>query len=250
VAGPPPGTLVLVVAPPSRSQGFAQYMAVDPRYLIPLPADSPPDGLVLAQQLGTVIHSCRRLNGVLGLDVVILGQGSAGLLFTRLISAMGANRVIGVDVVPSRLRVARSLGATATFNPEAEEVGVLDAVRELTAGRLADLVIEAVGKTETVNQALDLVKERGQLLFYGVPERGRIPIDFSTFFRKRAMAIANVGAQAEPGLRSFRLALNMIGDGRIDVSQFITHCLALTQMQAAYELADARHDVVKVLIEF
>ena len=243
----PPGTRVLVVLPTEISYGFAEYMAVDPRYLVPLPSGFPLEQLVLAQQLGTVIYCCQRLDTVLGLDVVILGQGPAGLLFTHMMRSMGARTVTGIDIVESRLAVARRMGATAAIN--AEEVDSLEAVRELTEGRLADVVIEAVGRVETINQALDLVKERGRLVYFGVSEREVIPFEFGKFFRKFAVTVTNAGTQGEPGLRSFHLALRMITEGRIDLSRFISHHLSLERLQEAYELADARHGVVKVVVE-
>lgn len=246
-AAPAPGTLVLVVLPSEISRGFAEYMAVDTRYLIPLPAGFPAEQLVLAQQLGTVIYCCRRLTSVLDRDVVILGQGPAGLLFTYMMRSMGARVVIGIDVVESRLAVARQMGATVTVNPErVDPVGV---VRELTDGQLADVVIEAVGRVETINQSLDLVKERGHLVYFGVPEQETFSFEFGKFFRKFAVTVTNAGTQQEPGRRSFRLALKMITEGRIDLSRFVSHRRPLERLQEAFELADTRHNVVKVIIE-
>ncbi len=75
------GTSVLALVP--RFDGFADYVVATPDEVVLLPAGLLPECAVMTQQLGTVVYCCRKLGSVVDKRVVIVGQGPAGLLFTR-----------------------------------------------------------------------------------------------------------------------------------------------------------------------
>ena len=92
-----------------------------------------------------------------------MGQGPMGLLFTHLVSNLGAKTIIATDLVDFRLEAAKQMRATHTVN--AAEVDPVAAVEQITDGRMADLVFEVVGhQTETINQCMDMVKRDGTIL--------------------------------------------------------------------------------------
>lgn len=234
---------------PTTFNAFAEYIVDRPEVCIPLP-----DGLsfeqgVLGQQLGTVVFCCRKLRNVLDKVVVVVGQGPAGILFTSLLYHMGARAVIGLDLVDHRLAVARQMGAAHTINVQAADP--VEAVRELTNGKLADVVVEAVGKSETINVCARLIRQEGEVAIFGVPKQGILPVAMEGFQRQNARIITSVGAQAEPGLRSFRLGLDLIAQGRLDLSPLITHRLPFTRVRDAFDLAETKKDnALKVLLTF
>lgn len=238
----------MLVLPPEYD-AFTEYLAVDPQYLIALPDELDLEQGLLAQQLGTVVFCCRKLENVLDKDVVVVGQGPAGLLFTTLLYHMGARRVIGLDLVDHRLALARRMGAAHTFN--VDKVDVVEAVAQVTEGRMADIVVEAVGKAETINLCVDLVRERGQIAIFGVPKQEVLPIAMEKFLRRNMNLVTSVYAQHEPGLRSFHLAVDLIAQGRLDLSPLISHRLSFSQIREAFDLAETKRDgAVKVLLEF
>lgn len=242
-----PGVPMLVIPP--QTNALAEYIAVEPQWLIPLPAGLGAELGVLAQQLGTVIYCCKKIENVLDKTVVIIGQGPAGLLFTMLLSRMGAKQVIGLDIVEHRLTMARRFGANHTAN--VEEVDPIEAIRELTAETMVDLVVEAVGKDETINLAPDLVRSQGELVLFGVPKNVIFPFTYENFFRKQLRTYSSAYTQLEPGFRSFRLALDWIAQGRLDVAPIITHRMPVRKIQEAFHLAETRADgAVKVLVDF
>ena len=123
----------------------------------------------MSQPLGTVVWACRKLGNIINQDVVIIGQGPMGLLITHMISNLGAKNIITTDLVDFRLEVSKQMRATHTVNSANEDV--VDAVKEITDGKMADLVIEVVGhQTETINTCLQLLKRGGTLLAFGVPD--------------------------------------------------------------------------------
>ena len=127
-----------------------------------------------------------------------------------------------------------------------------DAVNDLTGGEGADLVIEAVGSVDTLNQTLQLVKPLGRVAVFGLPPTmDRIPFDWDTFFRKRLDLHTVFGAQDEPGLPAFQLAVDFIRSGEIDMEPFVTHQFPITRVQEAFDLSDARGDgALKVSLTF
>ena len=124
----PPGRLALTLIPDHT--GMAEYCLVKARDVLYLPPDAPPAHLLQAQQFGTVIYACKQLPNVIGQDVVVIGQGSAGLWFDRMLRRMGARRVIAIDLQAHRLQAGKLYGATDIIhNAEADAVA---AVAELT----------------------------------------------------------------------------------------------------------------------
>lgn len=241
-----PGDTGLVIPP--QEDAYAEYVTVPVTQFVPLPAGVPLEQFTLAQQLGTVLFSCRRIGGLIDKVVVILGQGPAGLMFTMLARVMGARFIIGIDIVPHLLDLAQSMGAHAVVNAAQEDPGM--AVARLTGGDLANVAIEAVGKPKTIDSLPGLVRVGGQMAFYGIPPLGPISIDFERFFRRYAQTVTTAGAPKELGFHSFRLAIDMIQHGTIDIKPLISHILPLDQVQKAFTLANSKKEgAVKVLLD-
>jgi L-iditol 2-dehydrogenase len=206
---------------------------------------------LMAQQLGTVLYAMRRYpKDVTGKTVVILGAGSAGLFFTHLLRRAAAERIIVTDLSDARLAVATKYGADVTLNASRDEV--VTAVADITRGKGAGYVVEAVGKSTTLAQSIDLASVEGSLLWFGLPDTERpVAIDFFKFFRKRLNTASVYGAQGEPGLSSFRAALAMIRRGDIDVTPLLSHTLPIERIEDAFALAVNRHDgAIKVSVGF
>ena len=243
----PSGTYVLALVP--RFDGFADYVGATPEEVIRLPEGLDADRAVMAQQLGTVVYCCRKLENVVDKRVVVVGQGPAGLLFTMLLRSMGAREVIGLDIVHDRLSVSATVGAAETI--DVRTGAAIAKVLERTDGRGADLVVEAVGKVETINLCTELVHDHGTIALFGVPKNPILPIAIETLLRKNVKLIASAYAQREPGLASFRLALELIAQGRLDPSVLITHRLPFGEIGRGLKLAESKTDgVVKVLLRY
>ena len=240
------GDVALTLAPYHRA--MTEYFLAPIEDVLVLPEGSPLDHLLMAQQLGTVIYACKRLGNVIGKDVVVIGQGSAGLFFDAMLRRMGARQVIGLDVKDGRVAAGLEFGATSTVNTA--QIDALQAVEELTEGKLADLVVEAVGEVDAINLAAHLVRMKGQLLYFGILRAPRFEFDYWTFFRKYCDTVTSSDAMFEPERTSFRQALNLIAQGEIDVTLMLTHRLPFEQVLEAYELAKTRDDgVIKIVIE-
>jgi len=240
------GDVALTLSP--YQEAMAEYYLAPAEDVLLLPNSARAwEQFLMAQQLGTVIYACKRIPNLMGKDVAVIGQGSAGLFFDAMCRRMGAERVIGLDVMPARVDAALRFGATHTVNNGQEDP--VKAVERITDGRLADIVIEAAGEVETINLTAHLVKQGGHLLFFGVPRAYHFTFDFWTLFRKYCYTTSSGASAFEPGRRSFRMALELIGAGVIDVSSMITHHFPFERVAEAYELAKTRQDgVIKIVI--
>lgn len=241
------GDIALTLAP--QQTAMAEYYLAPVEDVLVLPAGKPLEHLLMAQQLGTVIYACKRLPNVMGKAAVVIGQGSAGLFFDAMLRRMGAERVIGMDVIEARVAAGLKFGATHTLN--IAKTDAPEAVKEITDGKLANFVIEAAGEIETINLTADLVKVGGHLLYFGVP-RGphNFEFNFLDLFRKYCYTTTSGASAYEPGRKSFIMALDLIAHGEIDVTPMPTHRFQFDQVLDAYELARTRDDgVIKVVIE-
>lgn len=245
-----PGDLTLTLAPGHRAM-CEQYLA-PLAHILPLPSASeegkPLEHLLQGQQYGTVIYACKRLPNVIGQDVAIIGQGSAGLWFAFQLRRLGARRVIAVDLDERRLALSPHFGATDCVHNKA--ASALEQLEELTGGRLVDVVIEAAGEVDAINLAVELVRKNGRTLFFGYPRGQYLSFNFEKFFHKCCDATTIVGVSDEQDLVSTRMAIDTIARGEIDVSPLITHHFPFDRVIEAYELHRTRADgAVKIVID-
>ena len=245
-----PGDLVLTVPNIWESKVFAGYQLVRPHFLLRLPRDVPEAHLLMAQQLGTVVFGCRRLPTLVGKTVAVIGQGSVGLFHDFMLRRVGAHRIIGIEPVAERLSAGKAMGIDEAIDVTGRRA--TEAVLDLTGGEGADLVIEAVGSVETLNQTLQMVRPLGRVAVFGLPPTmERVPFDWDTFFRKRLDIHTVFGAQDEPGLPAFQLSVDFITRGDIDMAPFVTHQLPITRVQEAFDLASSKEDgALKVSMTF
>ena len=245
-----PGDLVLTAPNIWGSRTFAGYQLIEPHFLLKLPRDVPEKHLLMAQQLGTVVFGCRRLPSLIGQTVVVVGQGSVGLFHDFMLRRLGAHRIIGIEPVPERLAAGRAMGLDEAVDVSGRRA--TEAVMDLTGGEGADLVIEAVGSVETLNQTLQLAKPLGRIAVFGLPPTMEpVPFDWDTFFRKRLDMHTVFGAQDEPGLPAFQIAVDYIARGDIDMAPFVTHTFPIDRVQEAFDLAHSKEDgALKVSLTF
>ncbi len=244
------GDRVLAVPHIWNSFGFARYQAVDAPHLLKLPNEGDAGEISLAQQLGTVIFAAMKLPQVFGQTAVVMGQGSAGIFWDFVLKRLGVEQVISIEPVAHRRELGHQYGVDRSIDVTGD--AATQAVMDLTGGKGADLVIEAVGSTATLSQSFHVARDEGQVVLFGLPEgSGRVLFDFDTWFRKRISAFTRLGAQDEPGLASFAQALDWIVSGQINVGPVISHRFPGTETQHAFDVAQAREDgVVKVGLEF
>ncbi|HKI98870.1 MAG TPA: zinc-binding dehydrogenase [bacterium] len=247
-----PGEKVLCCPNAMISMTFAEYQAIHGKYCIKLPeSDLPISHLLMAQQFGTTIFALRqRPADVVGKTVMVMGQGSAGMFFAYLLKRAGAAKVITSDLSEARLAMGRKLGADLALQADRDDVK--ETVLEQTDGLGVEYLVEAVGSNVSLLQAVDLVRPDANMLMFGLPDTEKpVQYNFNDFFRKRLTMHSTYGAQEEPGLASFRMALDLILKKQIDVSPLVSHVFPIEKIQEAMETAHHRSsNALKVSVEF
>jgi L-iditol 2-dehydrogenase len=155
-----------VSTPEYRRMGaFAEYVTVPASIAYHLPESMSFAHAALIEAVSVAVHAVSLTPIALDDTVVVVGAGMIGLLTLQAALHAGAGRVFVVDVDDSRLEIARSLGATATFN-SGKSNPVLE-IQQLTSGRGADVSLECCGLSPTVNLAIDAARKGGAVTLVG-----------------------------------------------------------------------------------
>ena len=189
--------------------------------------------------MGTGYHAVDATGVGEGDVVAVLGLGPVGLCAVQVALASGADRVIAVDTVDDRLRLAESFGASAVHLTEQDPRA---AVKEATEGRGADAVIDAVGHPDVLDMACRMARKAGTVSATGVyaePIELHMGIVWIKALTLRS-GHANVIKHVDP-------VLEMLGDGRLDPAPLVSHHMKLDDAPEAYRVYDQR-EALKIVL--
>jgi threonine dehydrogenase-like Zn-dependent dehydrogenase len=193
-------------------------------------------GDVLATAYGAVSNT----NLMPGETVAVIGCGPVGLMAVQSAVALGAGRVLAIDLDESRLALAERFGAEPVVASRGDPVA---AVNRMTGGAGADVVIEAVGGARTILLAFDLARGGGRIAAVGVTNEEQFPFPLTAALMKDLtfrIGMANVP-------RHIDAVIELVAEGRIDPSAVVSHRLPLSAAPEGYRLFD-RREATKVLL--
>ncbi|WP_328883169.1 S-(hydroxymethyl)mycothiol dehydrogenase [Streptomyces sp. NBC_00299] len=168
-----------------------------------------------------------------GDSVAVIGCGGVGAAAVAGSGLAGAAKIIAVDIDDRKLETARKLGATHTVN--SKDADAVEAIRELTGGFGADVVIEAVGGPETYKQAFYARDLAGTVVLVGVPTpemKLELPL-LDVFGRGGALKSSWYG-DCLPS-RDFPMLIDLHLQGRLSLDAFVTETIALDDVEKAFE---------------
>jgi L-iditol 2-dehydrogenase len=225
-----------------RDGAFAEYVVVPEHIAYRLP-----DGLsfteaALAEPAAVAAHAVRITPVGLNETVAVVGTGLIGLLLIRTLRASGSGRIIALDTDPSRRAKAAEFGADAAFDPA--DGGTGERIRELTEGRGADRVFEAVGAAASVETAIRIARKGGSVTLIGnVSPEIRLPLQ-SVVTRQ----IALLGSCAMAG--EYPIVLDLMARKKIDVAPLVSAVAPLSEGRSWFERLYARESgLLKVVLE-
>lgn len=166
--------------------------------------------------------------------VVVLGSGPIGIIIAKLAQIAGASHVLitGIDQDEAhRFLLAKKVGIHNTIN--INKVNLKEIVDSLTNNVGADLVVEAVGVESTINQAFDIVRKLGKIAVIGVPVEEKNNVKWLTGSLKAIDISFSFSSQYEDWER----ALNLFGNGTLDLSGLVTHEYPLEEWEVAFKKA-------------
>lgn len=220
-----------------RDGGHAEFMLAEESACIELPdALSYLDGALISCGFGTAYEALLRAR-VSGLDsVLVVGLGPVGLAVAMLAKAMGAHRVVGLDIVPERQQLAQSLG-------------LLDALAD-QSGDASDeafsVVIECSGSGPGRVAAVERSETWGRVVFVGEGPN-LAPVDVSTQVIHKQLTIHGSWVTSLPNMADLVERLEEWG---LKPSSIVTHTFGLDEANEAYRVAsDARAGKVSIVME-
>jgi len=199
---------------------YAEYIVI-PSRIVKKNLYKIPEGLTFrlaafTEPLACVLHCVDKLQLKQNKTLCILGTGTCGLLFVQLAKLYGA-RIISVGRGDQKLQIAKQLGAHHTFSILGDQVW--NKIRQVTPeGRGPDMVIDAVGRPESWQSAVELVRRGGHVWFYGGCATGSTVTLNTHRLHYEEITCAGVFHHTP---NYFAKSLNLIAEGKIDVASLI-----------------------------
>jgi threonine dehydrogenase-like Zn-dependent dehydrogenase len=206
---------------------MAEYVLVPRQSLYKVSPSVPSHIAALAEPFACVINASGKLGVQPGDFVVILGAGPIGLLFTAMMRANGASKLIVSEPSEYRRSAAADVGADIVVHPDE-----LDAVmgREMPQG--ADVAIEAVGPL--LPQAISLVRSGGKVLQFGHDETVNPAVPVGDLLKKEVVVYG-----AFIGRYSFERAARIMESGKLPLERIVSHRMPLSKVHEAMDLLRA-----------
>jgi len=225
-----------------RHGAFAEYVAVPRRIVYRLPDHMTFEQAALIEAVSVAVHAVNLTPFQLGATAVVVGSGMIGMLAVQALRAAGCARVVAIDVDESRLQAARGLGATGTLNSKKEDAAA--AVREMTEGRGAGVVVECVGANESVRTAIGCASKGGAVTLVGnVAPTVELPLQAVVTRQIRLQ-----GSCASSG--EYPACIALIASGAIRVDPLISAVAPLEEGPAWFgRLYRRESDLMKVILK-
>ncbi|MEV0591828.1 S-(hydroxymethyl)mycothiol dehydrogenase [Nonomuraea cavernae] len=180
-----------------------------------------------------------------GDTVAVIGCGGVGDAAVLGASLAGASKIIAVDVDDRKLAWARDFGATDTVNSRANDP--VEAIRDLTGGFGADVVIEAVGRPETYRQAFYARDLAGTVVLVGVPTpEMKLELPLLDVFGRGGSLKSSWYGDCLPS-RDFPMLIDLFLQGRLPLDKFVTETIELGQVEEAFAKMH-RGDVLRSVV--
>ncbi len=228
--------------------GMAEFMTTDPSLVIPLPDEGDLSDWVMCQPIGTVLFATKLWGSTAGKRIAVLGQGAIGLSFSMLASLQGAAQIVGIDLLDNRLDKALELGATDTINPDRDNP--VEAIAELTHGKGVDVVVDATGDPDGLNQSIDLVNRYGQVLGFSlISLNATVPFKHMNWMRKVVTITPCSSRGSGDPTADIKETVELVDRGWLDPGALITHRLGFDDIPMAYDMYSNQKDgIIKAAI--
>lgn len=217
---------------------MARYAIVPREALFKASPRVPSHIRALAEPLACVLNAVNRFKVQPGDTALVLGAGPIGLLFTSVIKANGASKIIVAEISEYRKAAAKDCGATRVVDPTQEDLAEI--VRQETDGG-ADVVVEAVGPL--LPQAIELARTRGTVLQFGHDETVNPAIPVGVMLKKELQILG-----AYIGRYSFDRAAKVMESGQLPLDRIVSHRLPLSKVHEGLDVL-RQGKGIKIILE-
>ena len=211
--------------------GLGEYVSVPAAQLFKISDQLSFEEAALTEPVATCVHSLRSAHLSTQETIVISGAGVMGILHVLLARLVGAQTVV-CDIDDARLERAKAFGADVAINPEKTPLD--DAVKDITDGRGADVVILATPAQSAFSSALSTVRMGGRIVLFAKSNKG-FEVSVSPD-QLHAKEITLIGVQGRT-TNDFQEAVTLLNNGRLDLQPLISKTVPLDQINEGMKSA-------------
>jgi L-iditol 2-dehydrogenase len=224
---------------------FAQYITVPINKVFSIPKDMSFEEATFVEPIAVGIHAIKKAGDIKGERIVIMGAGPIGLIILQLSKIFGVKEVIITDILNSRLKLAKELGANYAIN--IKEENLIEWVYNTFGRDGIDKVFECVGGDQsiTINQAINLTRKGTRIILIGVFKRS-LPVEIK-LIQDRELEI--VGSLVYTSI-DFSEAINLLYTKKINVNKLISKLLPLERVEEAMKmLVEEKERYIKIILK-
>lgn len=218
---------------------FNDYAIVSENRLTPIPADfdsklAPLFGCAVTTAIGVINNNA---HVKVGQSVVVFGVGGVGLCIAQAAQLVSAHPIIAIDVVDTKLEMAKRFGATHCINSK-KTPDVDKAIRDIIGAQGADVIVETTGNARVIETAYNLTQAKGKTILVGVPRKGDNISIYSLPLHFKKILTGSEGGDAEPH-NDIPRYVRLVQAGKFNLDGLITHEFKLEQINEAIQLVRA-----------
>jgi len=224
-----------------RHGAFAEYVVVPQHVLVALPDDLTYEEAAFGEPVAVALHAVRVVAPEPGSTAVVVGAGLIGLLVVQALKRAGCERVLAVDLDPARLELARELGADDSLSSAGDDV--LARIREWAGGDGADVAMEVVGISPTIQLAVGSVCKGGKIGAVG-NLKALVEFPLQEVVTRELSVLGSCASSGEYGE-----ALQAVSDGSIRVRPLISANVPIREGAEWFDrLSRGEESLLKVLL--
>jgi S-(hydroxymethyl)glutathione dehydrogenase/alcohol dehydrogenase len=215
---------------------FNDHAVVSENRLTPIPAEfdarlAPLFGCAITTAIGVVNNNA---HVKIGQSVVVFGVGGVGLCIAQAAQMVSAHPIVAIDVVDSKLEMARQFGATHCINSR-RTPGLENAIRDIVGANGADVIVETTGNARVIETAYGLTQPKGKTILVGVPRKGDNISIYSLPLHFKKILIGSEGGDSEPH-NDIPRYVRLVQAGKFRLDGLITHEFPLEKINDAIAL--------------
>ncbi len=222
---------------------FARYVKVPAKVTHLLPESMSYEDGALLDPVASAYRAVKKAAIKHGETVVVVGPGPIGLLAVQIARAEGAGRIIITGLPEDEPRLSRALLNGADEAVSGSTASVIASLDQITAGRKADVVIEATGRSSALEVCTSVLKKCGRLSIAGIFHENP-PVDLGRVVRSELTITGSICYT----IQDFKDSLTLVCEGRINPASLITHRLPLEDIGDGLALLE-RREAIKVILE-
>ena len=235
--------------------GFSEYIrimdwivgdGVTPAGLIRIPDDIPLEQAAFIEPVNTCFKAIQLLALEPDDTVLVIGQGSIGIILAALARQTGAT-VLTSDMYPERHAMAAGFGLNQPLDARSDVVG---ACKRATDGRGADVALVAVGFDALIGMAMEAIRPGGRVMLFASTQHGTAPFDPAAVCMDEKTLMGSYSASVAIQQQGIDLVFEGYRSGRLDLTRLISHRFSLEEAEAAIELAShPQPDSMKIVLQ-